>query len=200
MYLDLAYPFIAQLTMLAAFGYLVLPGSIHHKPPYALGILLIFLIILLIPIKGSPIFYYLRAYSGDLSLSSVVLFAAYVSHKGFGKPFYQEIEVRYLLLTVFLIGLILYPMALGLGSFDPYRLGYQPEALTALLFFLAIYFWLKSYYFLLLIVTTAVAGFTLGIIESNNLWDYLLDTVLWLVSLTTLMLSGIGKLRNKTNV
>ena len=70
-------------------------------------------------------------------------------------------------------------MALGLGSFDPYRLGFEPSGLLLALFFVAVLAWLRQFYVVLLAILMAVSSHTLALMESSNLWDYLFDP--WLV-------------------
>lgn len=196
--LHLAYAFIALIVFLSAWINLMLPKAANGKTAYSLLVLLSSLIVLLLPVGGSPVFYYLRAYVGDLSITSFIFYGAYFIQKGFGRSIYQSVEVGYLQAVVVLLGLFLYPFALGLGQLDPYRLGYHPQGLFILLFFSAIYFWHKAYYFLLFTVTGVIVGFISGLLESNNLWDYLLDVVLWLVCITSLLFSGIRKLRKRS--
>ena len=70
-------------------------------------------------------------------------------------------------------------MALGLGSFDPYRLGFVPSGLLAALFVVAVLAWLRQFYVLLLCILVAVSSHALELMESPNLWDYLVDP--WVV-------------------
>lgn len=191
---DLVYPFIAQLVFLTAFLHLLLPEAARSKAVYSSLVLLSSLILLMLPINGLPGFYYLRAYTGDLSITSLVFFGAYIVRKGFGIPIYRASEAIRLQTLVVLLGLFLYPFALGIGPLDTYRLGFHPQALTVALFVCAIYFWHKSYYFLLFVVTSVVLGYLLGLLESNNLWDYLLDAILWLVCSAKILLSGFRAL------
>lgn len=195
MSLNSAYAFISILLFLAAFLHLLFLRTEKNRPFfYSILFLLIALIVMLLPIADNPVFYYLRGYIADLSVTSSVFFAAYLVDKGFRKKTYQLVEVRILMSAVVVLGLLLYPMALGLGPFDPYQLGYNPQSFLILLFCSAIYLWYKAYYFLLFLVTSVVIGFTSGLLESNNLWDYLLDAVLWLVFLSAFLLSGSRRL------
>lgn len=198
MSLTLVYAFIALLIAMTAFIHLLLPRGLKNKPLYSLLVLLLVLLILLLPINNVPVFYYLRGYLGDLSITSSVFFAAYIIQAVSGRNLYAATEKKQLLLMVALMGLFLYPGALGLGQFDPYRLGYYPQILLCLLFCSAIYFWFKAYYFLLFLVTSVVVGFMSGLLESNNLWDYLLDAVLWLlcfsIGLFSIIRSGFNRI------
>ena len=191
---NLTYNFFALFVFSTAVIYLLSPARLRSTAFYFPLSLLASLGVLILPFDGVPVFYYMRGYIGELSITSSLFFGAYVVRKQFaGKP-YQAAEVRFLLLTVLCLGLLLYPLSLGLGQFDPYRLGYHPYALLIVLFLFALCCWYKGYYFLLLVLTSVVAGFSLGLLESNNLWDYLLDAVLWLFCITRYLLAGIRAL------
>ena len=76
-----------------------------------------------------------------------------------------------------LVSLLLYPTALGLTYFDLYAYGYYPIVLGPIVFVLftsALWFGLTLPAVLL---STAFLAFAFGILESDNLWDYLLDPV-----------------------
>ncbi len=74
-----------------------------------------------------------------------------------------------------------YPLALGLGSFDPYAVGYQPWPLLLACGALAAAFWWCRRNDWLLILTLALAGYAGGLFA--NLWDALVDPLLVLAAL-----------------
>ena len=79
--------------------------------------------------------------------------------------------------------LLFYPLALGAGDFDPWRLGFQPAPLLAVLALPALWLWRRGqplWFWLLLIDFIAFAA---GLLESSNLWDYLIDPLLALASM-----------------
>ncbi len=79
-------------------------------------------------------------------------------------------------------GLTLYPMALGLGSFDPYEWGWSISPLFLVIGVLTAWLiWRGNRFGLLLLL--AAAAFQLRLLESTNYWDYLLDPIYSLVSL-----------------
>ena len=192
--LNSAYAFFSILLFLAVFLHLLFVRAGNDRSFFhPILILLSALVIMLLPIGDSPVFFYVRGYIGDLSITSSIFFTAYLMDRGFRRKVYQPVEIRILMSAVVILGLFIYPMALGLGSFDPYRLGYHPQTFLILLFCCAIFFWLKAYHFLLFVVTTVVIGFVSGLLESNNFWDYLLDAVLWLVFVSAFLLSGLRR-------
>jgi len=182
--LNLVYAFCALLIALSALLHGFLPKAKPPRPLYSLLLMTAAVTILLLPANGAPVFYYLRGYLGDFSVSASVFFGAYILNKGWGIAVYREKEQRAFFLSIGLLGICLYPLALGATQYDPYRLGYHPHALLTLLFFLGLYIWYRKYYFLLFTMTAGIIGFTARLLESNNLWDYLLDGVFWLACIT----------------
>ena len=84
----------------------------------------------------------------------------------------------------------LYPMALGIGYSDPYRLGYgNPWFMGGLLLLsLACFRRLKV---AALAIALAVLAWGVGWYESNNLWDYLLDPFLSIYAIVALFKRGL---------
>ena len=180
-----------MVVLLTAVIHLLLPVAVKNKAIYIFLAFLLSLSFLLTQVNEVPAFYYLRGYIGDLSVTATLFFSASVIQSVRGKALYQPVEKKYLMLLVIPGGLFLYPMALGVSQFDPYRLGYQPQILLSVLFLAGLYFWHKQYYFLVFVLTSAGLCFSLGLLESNNLWDYLLDPMLLLVFLTMALMSAL---------
>ncbi|MDP2883216.1 MAG: hypothetical protein Q8N89_16750 [Azonexus sp.] len=74
-----------------------------------------------------------------------------------------------------------YAASLGLGSFDPYALGYQPTLLLAALLPLGLVLWWKRQDVWLAILAIDLAGYASGVFA--NLWDVLLDPLQVLLAL-----------------
>ena len=74
-----------------------------------------------------------------------------------------------------------YAASLGLGSFDPYALGYQPTLLLAALLPLGLALWWKRLDIWLAILAIDLAAYASGVFA--NLWDVLLDPLLVLLAL-----------------
>ena len=122
-----------------------------------------------LPVGGIPVAGYVRGAVGDLSMTTLVLlgfgFVATVGRR----------ERRALTALIAACAVLLYPMALGLGAFDPYRLGYAPRGLLLGLLVIAVVAWWRQLHVLLGCVLVAVAAHALSLCESTNLWDYVLD-------------------------
>lgn len=116
-----------------------------------------------------PLIAYVRAATGDLSITTMLLCA--ITLTGVRKSSINQS-------TIFLIALfaiIFYPLSLGLGMFDPYSFGYGSKALILGIAILGLLLLLKNYYLEVLIISIAVIAWTQQWHESANLWDYLID-------------------------
>jgi hypothetical protein len=91
-------------------------------------------------------------------------------------------------------GLALYPMALGLGDFDPYVLGWGTSWLFAFLAAATIVLLLMKNRFAVVLIA-CILGYDLNLLESTNLWDYLVDPFFVFLSLGVLTNRLIGRLR-----
>jgi hypothetical protein len=134
----------------------------------------------LVPLGGIRVLGYARGIAGDLSITSVLLLASAVV----APKLLVRDELRPL--AAFVIGgaFFLYPMALGLTSFDPYALGF-PGAARGLLLALALVAlaaWWRGRILVLLAVLLGIGAYRLGVLESSNLWDYLLDPWLFVAA------------------
>jgi hypothetical protein len=189
--IGLGYSFFALLVMLTTLLLRWLPER-PASPAARLGLALaLALAALFSPLPDGPGYYYLRAYFGELSMTSVLFFAALLLHRATGKALFTAAEKRSLLIAVGILGICLYPMALGLGPFDPYGLGYQPHGLLLVVFPAALYCWYRGHTFLLMLLLLATVAFSQRIFESTNLWDYLIDPILWIYAIIWLLIKKI---------
>jgi hypothetical protein len=83
-------------------------------------------------------------------------------------------------------GLVLYPMALGLGGFDPYAFGWGFSWLFVSLAILTIALLLIKNRFAAVLMA-CILGYDLNLLESQNLWDYVVDPFLVLFSFAALI-------------
>ena len=91
-----------------------------------------------------------------------------------------------------LAGAALYPMALGAGAFDPYPAGWHFSWLfVVLLLVTVIMLSLKNRFSGVLLVT--ILAFNLHLLESGNLWDYLVDPILVITSIVALIVRVVKR-------
>jgi hypothetical protein len=131
-----------------------------------------------LPVSGMPLSGYVRALSSDLSVGSMAALVCAIALQ-LGASLGSRDEWRFVFRLVATGGVFLYPMVLGLGPFDPYTLGFAPTGLLALLGFTAGLAWWRRYHVCLGAIVLSVLAYRLDLLESSNLWDYLLDP--WLV-------------------
>jgi len=142
------------------------------------------LVLAVAPIQGISLAGLVRAHTGDLSVTSVVLLLL-----GLGGALGVS-ERRAVSVCVVGLAAFLYPMALGIGRFDPYRLGYEPRILLGGLALVVAWSLMRGTRALMVGLVGAVAGFGLGVHESVNLWDYVIDPWLTIWALVQLWRGG----------
>jgi hypothetical protein len=81
-------------------------------------------------------------------------------------------------------------MALGLGGFDPYALGFKGPWLPLAVAFLAVLLWFRGDRVAALVILAALWCWQLEAGESNNLYDYLIDA--WTMITALLIQTGKG--------
>jgi hypothetical protein len=91
-------------------------------------------------------------------------------------------------------GLALYPMALGLGRLDPYALGWGFSWLFALLAAATVALLLVKNRFGVVLIA-CILGYDLKLLESQNLWDYLVDPFFAFFSFAAASRWLIGRMR-----
>jgi hypothetical protein len=189
-------PGLADLAGLAgaaaaiAAALLALPGIARLRRAHPAAALLAALVVALVPLGGLPAAGYLRGIVGELSVTAVLLLLHALLRPVFGWP---AIDARSRLALQALVaagGLALYPMALGLGQFDPYRLGYANPWFLAGLLALALAAILGRLTPVAVFLALAVLAWAVGGYESRNLWDYLVDPLVAAWGLGALLLRG----------
>lgn len=150
------------------------------------------LIAVMLPFGALSAAEFMRGITGDLSVPTLLLLAL-----AWRKPAAFTTSQRNLLLaSIALAALALYPFALGLGLFDPYRLGFGDVWFISALLVLVCIAWLRRYTLLVLMISLAVLAWSVGWYESNNLWDYLLDPWVAIYAIAALLNRGVRTLRS----
>jgi hypothetical protein len=170
-----------------------MPGLSRIAPRRRGWLLAALFVVVLIPLGGMPLAGYVRGVSGDLSITTLVLLGASVLHTQRGWRVLPGRDKLLLLLAVAAAGF--YPLALGWGEYDPYRLGYGSYWMLAYLLGLALLAAWKGVSAITFILAAAVLAWSLGWYESTNLWDYLLDPLVAIYALAALTFQGMARLR-----
>jgi hypothetical protein len=137
----------------------------------------------LAPLGGIPLAGYVRGVTGDLSVPTLALLAAALVARLSPRPMLDGADRGALHAWAAAAGVVLYPLTLGLTLWDPYALGYRPRLLLLVAAALVVAWWRRRRG-AALALAAGVAAFGTGLMESTNLWDYLLDPALavWAVA------------------
>ena len=189
-----------ELTFKLGFGI----SQIKQDRYYPVIMLCILLVVSVIPLyHGSTLAQISRGIIGDLSISGllvqIVIWINYIirlpvmgsllcgnnqsSLKEWRRSpilYLVNILPRRFCLIIFILGLILYLAAFSFIPFDLYALGYYPKYLLVVVFILQLIFWqIKRVFAVIWLI--ALVAFYYKLQTSINLWDYLLDPILWLL-------------------
>ena len=141
------------------------------------------LVVLFVPLDGIALAGHLRGLWGDFSITSLVILALYVvaPHALPDRP----ARIWSVLLTL-LVAFPLYgPLVLPIPRMqrDAYWLGWHPQSLLQLLAIGAGIAAMTSRWRprWMLVLSIALGGYAVDLLESTNLWDYLVDPLLLLV-------------------
>jgi len=138
--------------------------------------------VILAPVQGLVVARWVAGLNANFSIPLTVMLALIVwEHVFEGSPFSEQ-EWTAALGFGAIGGLTLYPMALGLGSVDPYEWGWSISPLFIVIGVLTAWLIWRGNRFGFVLLLSAGA-FQLRLLESTNYWDYLLDPIYSLVSL-----------------
>jgi len=149
-------------------------------------------IVVAAPIGPLPLAAYARGGFGDLSVTTNVLLVIGIYPHLSGRRRVDRREETAICRLVAVTALVFYPLALGFGPFDPYRLGYGSPWFLAGLLALALGAWAGRFHLISTCIALAVLAQAVSWNESTNLWDYLLDP---LVSIYAVFMVLSGALR-----
>lgn len=157
--------------------FLLLPNA-RISVPLRGALLLSLLIVAVVPIGDVAPATYVRSVFDTLALPTTValLLGTAVRMGWMQRPVDAQLKV---LLWVFAaMTLALYPAALGLSAFDPYRLGFAPRELLLAVGALSLALLWFGHYMASLMLCAATLAFALELKTSTNYWDYLVDPAL----------------------
>ena len=122
-----------------------------------------------------PVLAYARGISSDLSITLVVLACLGLYQRLSGRGVQHSRERTAVLSVVAVAALFLYPLALGWGDWDAYRPGWGAPGMWAILLCMSLLAWARGLRLLPTLMGLALLAWTAGVLESTNLWDYLMD-------------------------
>ncbi|PKM31838.1 MAG: hypothetical protein CVV07_01655 [Gammaproteobacteria bacterium HGW-Gammaproteobacteria-11] len=165
---------------------------------YRLSVLFALLLVALVPLStGLTLAGLLRGLTDDLATTTLIWLVIAVSIRLGYVQSMSATEKWPLWLGFGLLGLVLYPAAMGVGMFDTYRWGYHPRLLVMVVGILTLAFLLARAYVGILMLALASLAYLLDLKPSNNYWDYLLDPFLVIYCLGALVLQTVRILRRR---
>jgi len=142
-----------------------------------------------------PVAAYLRGITSDFSVSLIVLAALNLSSRLLRVKLFDRREYQAVFYGVAAAALFLYPSALGWGNWDAYRPGWGSAGMWAGLFLVCVVSWVAGLRLPALLIALAMASWTAQMMESTNLWDYLLDPWLGIAAIFKSVAAGATQLR-----
>jgi len=177
------FPWLLALLMIQCVAVKV------KKPPHGWRLTTILAvisgIIAFLPVGGLPLARWLVGINANFSFPLVaVVFNKAWEHASGSRLFDRQASMASWVFGLY-SGLVLYPMALGLGGFDPYAFGWGFSWLFIILAMVTIAFLLIKNRFAAVLMA-CILGYDLNLLESQNLWDYVVDPFFVLFSFAAL--------------
>jgi hypothetical protein len=176
-------PWLGQILIFSVLLTLLLQRVVKNKQRLIILVMGLLPLALFLPIQGLASAQWMRSVLGDLSVLTIIVMLNIQLQRWFDRSLITPSSRSFLLSGVLLAGVVLYPLALGLTAFDAYQLGYTPVLIPVILGGLSIYAWFSSKRDLSIVLLLPLMAHNLNLLESTNLWDYLLDPVLFIYAL-----------------
>ncbi len=141
--------------------------------------------ITMIPVGGLPLARWLISFNANFSIPLTAILFSKVLEPFFGGRLLDEKALLACWVFSITAGVILFPMALGLSRFDPYPAGWGFSCLFVLAFAVTVVLLAMKNRFAGVLIA-AILAYNLRLLESTNLWDYLIDPFLVIVSCVAL--------------
>ncbi len=153
----------------------------------------------MLPMGGLPVARWLVSLQANTSIPLTALIFSRVLENAFQIPVLDRKAKTACHIFSIGGGALLYPMALGMGAFDPYAAGWHFSWLFVLLLIVTLtLLFLKNRFSLVLLA--AILAYDVHLLESNNLWDYLVDPILVLLSVVALPTRVFGRCHSAPSV
>lgn len=161
-------------------------GRRYRRQPqgwgWFLGSAAVALGVLALPFQGLPLARWLAGVVDHWSIPGLALLATMVSQKFFGVELLRRADRQAAWVFGAVAGVTLYPLALGLGPFDTYSLGWHFSPLFAIVGMVAVILqWWRNRFGVVLFLSAG--AWALGLPESANYWDCLMDPFYFFASL-----------------
>ena len=138
-----------------------------------------------------PALAFVRGISSDLSTTLVALACLSLGRSLFGWPVMAQREGLVLSIALAVAAAVLYPTALGWGNWDAYRPGWGSFDMLGILLMVSLACWTGGLRLLPALIGLALLTWVAGLMESGNLWDYLMDPWLAIWAVIQCMKAGV---------
>lgn len=158
-------------------------------------------IIVMIPINGLSVGRWIYSINANVSIVFTVILLHKILVNYLDFDLLDKTAMKTAWIYGALMGIFLYPLAMGMSLVDPYEWGFSFSGFFVIAMFFTLLLLIKGNAFGLALMA-AVLGLNLGLLESINLWDYLIDPFYFLFSLgmiTTMLTKRFFIKKDKTN-
>ncbi|MBD5800653.1 hypothetical protein AZOA_00530 [Azoarcus sp. Aa7] len=174
-----------SLAWACAFA-LCVPG-LRRRPAYAAAAVFAIVALLWLPVGGTSLLGVFRGAVGAASVTTAATLAALLCARCACECVFPRGKRALVAALAAVAGLAFYPPALGLGAIDPYAWGYGGAVMPLAAGAVALAAAATGRWVTAGALTAGLAAWRLQLLESTNLWDYLIDPLLvsggliWLV-------------------
>lgn len=188
------FPFLLIMVLLQG-GAGLLGRDLRGWRP-TLILVLISAVIAVTPVGGLPLARWMISFNANFSISLTAILFYKVTEISFGVKLLDKNALLTCWVFSLTAGVILYPMALGLGRFDPYQAGWGFSWLFVVVCGVTILLLIMKNRFAIVLIA-AILAHNLRLLESTNFWDYLVDPFMVLVSCIVLSSRFLRKLSKR---
>jgi len=150
----------------------------------------------LVPVGTVSGLTFLYSVVGPLSLATIIGCAVYIGSQLRLIPAPARHNLLFATIVVAVLGLVLYPASMGLLRWEPYRLGFHGAWLPAALIAVAAVAAAMRSTIVPLWIAASAAAWQSNLFVSTNLWDYVIDPVVWIASLVLLAVAAVRRAAN----
>jgi hypothetical protein len=147
---------------------------------------------LCIPVLGRSLFEWVASTVERPSPPGFLLIAILAISATTGRHVGTSAEFRFGTLIIALAGFVLYPASVGFLDYDTYALGYSGYSLPIAIALILGYTVYRGFLLTALALNVAIGVFLLGVGQSFNLWDYVIDPVAWIIATVIWIAIAVG--------
>ena len=188
------FPFLLMMSLLQGGAGLLGRDLCGWRPTLILVLISAFIVV--IPVGGLPLARWMISFNANFSISLTAILFCKVLENSFGVKLLDKKALLICWVFSLTAGVILYPMALGLGRFDPYQAGWGFSWLFVVVCGVTILLLIMKNRFAVVLMAAILAD-NLHLLESTNLWDYLVDPFMVLGSCIALSRGLLRKLSKR---